>query len=180
MRTSACVHGGIIASVNVYIRPSFSIAAALVLAGAVCAPRGDIGVRFLSPAVHAQPAPPYADLVGTYCVTCHNDRLKTAGLSLQALGLTDVPAQAEVWEKVARKLRTGEMPPSTVRSRPDPRIAAALVTHVETTLDRAAVSQPNPGRAPIHRLNRAEYSNAVRDVLAVDVRPGEWLPVDDS
>jgi len=152
----------------------------LVLAGAVCAPRGDIGVRFLSPAVHAQPAPPYADLVGTYCVTCHNDRLKTAGLSLQSLGLTNVPAQAEVWEKVARKLRSGEMPPSTVRSRPDPRIAAALVTHVETTLDRAAVSQPNPGRAPIHRLNRAEYSNAVRDVLAVDVRPGEWLPVDDS
>ena len=85
-----------------------------------------------------------------------------------------------MWEKVARKLRSGEMPPSTVRSRPDPRIAAALVTHVETTLDRAAVSQPNPGRAPVHRLNRAEYSNAVRDLLAVDVRPGEWLPVDDS
>jgi mono/diheme cytochrome c family protein len=164
----------------VYIRPSFSIAAALVLAGAVCAPRGDIGLRFLSPQVHAQPAAPYADLVGTYCVTCHNDRLKTAGLSLQSLGLSNVPEQAEAWEKVARKLRTGEMPPSTVRSRPDPRIAAALVTHVETTLDRAAVSQPNPGRAPVHRLNRAEYSNAVRDVLAVDVRPGEWLPVDDS
>ena len=89
MRCPAHGHDGIIASVNVYIRPSFSIAAAFVLAGAVCAPRGDIGVRFVSPVAHAQAAPPYADLVTTYCVTCHNDRLKTAGLSLQSLGLTE-------------------------------------------------------------------------------------------
>ena len=81
---------------------------------------------------------------------------------------------------MARKLRSGEMPPSTVRSRPDARQAEAFAVYVETTLDRAAASRPNPGRAPVHRLNRAEYSNAVRDLLAVDVRPGEWLPVDDS
>ena len=55
-----------------------------------------------------------------------------------------------------------------------------MLTYLETTLDRAAVARPNPGRAPVHRLNRAEYSNAIRDLLAVDVRPGEWLPVDDS
>ena len=72
------------------------------------------------------------------------------------------------------------MPPSTARSRPDRADAAALVTYLETTLDGAAVAHPNPGRAPVHRLNRAEYSNAIRDLLAVDVRPGEWLPVDDS
>src|SRR5436309_10604935 len=126
------------------------------------------------------PAPEYASLVGTYCVTCHNDRLKTAGLSLQALDLSNVPEQARVWEKVARKLRSGEMPPATVRSRPDSRLAAALATYLETTLDRAAVVHPDPGRAPVHRLNRAEYSNAIRDLLAVDVHPGEWLPVDDS
>jgi hypothetical protein len=106
--------------------------------------------------------------------------LKTAGLSLQSIGLADVPAHADVWEKVMRKLRSGEMPPATVRARPDSEAAGALLTYLETTLDRAAVSHPNPGRAPVHRLNRAEYSNAIRDLLAVDVRPGEWLPVDDS
>jgi len=126
-------------------------------------------------------APPeYASLISTYCVTCHNDRLKTAGLTLQTLGLANVPEHAPVWENVARKLRSGEMPPATVRSRPDAQLANALATYLETTLDRAAVVRPNPGRAPVHRLNRAEYSNAIRDLLAVDVRPGEWLPVDDS
>src|SRR5439155_11046968 len=126
------------------------------------------------------PAPEYASLVGTYCVTCHNDRRNTAGLSLQALDLSNVPEQARVWEKVARRLRSGEMPHATVRSRPDSRMAGALATYLETTLDRAAAVRPNPGRAPVHRLNRAEYSNAIRDLLAVDVHPGEWLPVDDS
>ena len=126
------------------------------------------------------PAPEYAALVGTYCVNCHNDRLKTGGLSLQMLDLAKVPNHADVWERVVRKLRSGEMPPVTVRSRPDPRIAGALAAHVEATLDRAAALHPHPGRAPVHRLNRAEYSNAIRDLLAVDVRPGEWLPVDDS
>jgi hypothetical protein len=126
------------------------------------------------------PAAEYATLVSTYCVTCHNDRLKTAGLSLQNLDLANVPEHAPVWEKVARKLRSGEMPPATVRVRPDAHAAEALATYLETTLDRAAVLRPNPGRTPVHRLNRAEYSNAVRDLLSVDVRLGEWLPVDDS
>src|SRR5882672_6458899 len=125
-------------------------------------------------------APDYATLVSTYCVTCHNDRLKTAGLSLQNLELANVPEHAPVWEKVARKLRSGEMPPATVRLRPDSGSAGALATYLETTLDRAAVLRPNPGRTPVHRLNRAEYSNAVRDLLAVDVHLGESLPVDDS
>jgi mono/diheme cytochrome c family protein len=146
-------------------------------------------VGAMASSIHAQPpasaqpaasAPDYGRLVTTYCVTCHNDRLKTGGLSLQNADLGAIPAHPEVWEKVARKLRTGEMPPTTVRSRPDPQTAAAFVTHLETTLDRAAIAHPNPGRAPVHRLNRAEYSNAIRDLLAVDVRPGDWLPVDDS
>lgn len=137
-----------------------------------------VGVAAQEPA--SPPTPEYANLVATYCVSCHNDRAKTAGLSLQGLNLATIPEHAQVWEKVARKLRSGEMPPSTVRARPDARAAVALANHLETTLDRAAISHPNPGRAPVHRLNRAEYSNAVRDLLAVDVRPGEWLPVDDS
>ncbi len=165
------------------------VAAALLCAGAGCAPERYLRTAPLVGAAAQEPrtappasppAPDYAGLVGTYCVTCHNDRLKTGGLSLQSLELSSVPEHADVWEKVARKLRSGEMPPSTVRARPDPRVAGELAAYLEQTIDRAAVSHPNPGRAPMHRLNRAEYSNAVRDLLAVDVRPGEWLPVDDS
>jgi mono/diheme cytochrome c family protein len=126
-------------------------------------------------------APPeYTALIRTSCTSCHNDRLKIAGLSLQNLDLANIPEHAAVWEKVARKLRSGEMPPSTVRIRPDAKVVTGMVAYLETTLDAAAAAHPNPGRAPVHRLNRAEYSNAVRDLLAVDVRPGEWLPVDDS
>jgi mono/diheme cytochrome c family protein len=131
-----------------------------------------------APAVSA--AASHADLVEKSCVSCHNDKAKTGGLSLQGVSLTDVPTHSDIWEKVLRKVRSGEMPPPTVRNRPDPAAAAAFATFLETTLDQAAVTKPNPGRAPVHRLNRAEYSNAIRDLLAVDVRPGEWLPVDDS
>jgi len=145
-------------------------------AGGPASPKPGAGGGALTPAL----APETANLIGTYCVSCHNDRAKTGGLSLQTLSITNLPEHGEVWEKVARKLRSGEMPPSTVRSRPDAKQAEAFAVFVETTLDRAAAARPNPGRAPVHRLNRAEYSNAVRDLLAVDVRPGEWLPVDDS
>jgi len=147
------------------------VTAAFVLGGGAASP------------ARSQPraaAPEYGNLVSTHCVTCHSDRLKTGGLSLQGLDLATVPDHAEVWEKVMRKLRSGEMPPASVRSRPDARAAGELVAYLETTLDAAAAAHPNPGRAPVHRLNRAEYSNAIRDLLAVDVRPGEWLPVDDS
>ena len=126
------------------------------------------------------PDPAFATLTSTYCVSCHSDRLKTGGLSLQGLDLSDVPAHAQVWEKVMRKVRTGEMPPPTVRARPDAQTEAAFAKYLESVIDSAAAGDPNPGRTPVHRLNRAEYSNAVRDLLAVDVRPGEWLPVDDS
>src|SRR5262245_10602341 len=128
----------------------------------------------------APPSPEFSTLISTSCVTCHNDRLKTGGLSLQSIDLANVPAHADVWEKVMRRLRTGEMPPATVRVRPDARTVGALQVYLEDALDAAATAHPNPGRAPVHRLNRAEYSNAIRDLLAVDVRPGEWLPVDDS
>ena len=122
----------------------------------------------------------HAGLVEKSCVSCHNNKTKTGGLSLQDLSLTDVPAHGEIWEKVLRKVRSGEMPPPTVRTRPDPAASAAFASFLEKTLDAAATTKPNPGRAPVHRLNRAEYSNAIRDLLAVDVKPGAWLPVDDS
>ena len=122
----------------------------------------------------------HAALVNRACVSCHSDKLKTGGLSLQQVDVTGVSADADVWEKVVRKLRSGEMPPPTVRNRPQSEELTAFANFLESNLDRAAAASPNPGRAPVHRLNRAEYSNAIRDLLAVDVKPGEWLPVDDS
>jgi mono/diheme cytochrome c family protein len=115
-----------------------------------------------------------------YCLGCHNGRAKTGGLSLQGLALEDITAHGPVWEKVLGKVRSGDMPPVTSTVRPDAAAASAFATFLETTLDREAAAHPNPGRALAHRLNRAEYSNAVRDLLAVDVKPGAWLPVDDS
>ena len=121
----------------------------------------------------------HASLVNRSCVSCHSDKLKTGGLSLQQVDVTSVSADAAVWEKVLRKVRSGEMPPPTVRTRPQPE-ALRRSRFPRANLDRAAAASPNPGRAPVHRLNRAEYSNAIRDLLAVDVKPGAWLPVDDS
>ena len=115
-----------------------------------------------------------------YCVSCHNDHSKTGGLSLVSPALKDIPAHSKIWEKVLRKVRSGEMPPAKAKDRPDTAKATAFADSLQTTLDHDAADHPNPGRAPVHRLNRAEYSNAIRDLLAVDVKPGEWLPVDDS
>ncbi|HXI28774.1 MAG TPA: c-type cytochrome domain-containing protein, partial [Vicinamibacterales bacterium] len=103
------------------------VAAGVAAAGALSVRSGDLAAAApLAIQTAAQAAPVAADadstaLVGKYCVTCHNDRLKTAGLSLQNLDLADVPDHAAVWEKVTRKLRSGEMPPASVRSRPDPK-----------------------------------------------------------
>jgi mono/diheme cytochrome c family protein len=144
------------------------------------------GILLGAPALSGQGAGAPADvdaqraLLANTCVSCHNDRLRTAGLSLQGLDVADVGPQAAIWEKVLRKVAAGEMPPPTVPTRPAPETLSAFAEYLEWSLDRAAEANPNPGRAPVHRLNRAEYSNAIRDLLAVDVRPGEWLPVDDS
>ena len=151
------------------------------LAGIVCCATLVSGQR-----ESGAPAAPVADvathtgLVEKSCISCHNDKTKTAGLSLQGLSLSEVPDHGEVWEKVLRKVRSGEMPPPTVRTRPVPEASAAFAAFLERMLDAEAVARPNPGRAPVHRLNRAEYSNVIRDLLAVDVKPGAWLPVDDS
>jgi cytochrome c551/c552 len=118
-------------------------------------------------------------LLNQYCVTCHNAKLKTGGLELDKLDLHRVDANAETWEKVARKLRAGMMPPAGA-PRPDRHALDALAAAVEQALDRAAAANPNPGRAPLHRMNRGEYANAIRDLLAVDVDASTLLPADDS
>ena len=151
------------------------------LAGIACSATLVSGQRGTgAPVTPVADAASHAGLVEKSCISCHNDKTKTAGLSLQGLSLSDVPAHGEVWEKVLRKVRSGEMPPPTVRTRPAPEASAAFAAFLERTLDTEAVARPNPGRAPVHRLNRAEYSNVIRDLLAVDVKPGAWLPVDDS
>jgi cytochrome c553 len=120
-----------------------------------------------------------------YCISCHNDRLRTGGLALDRLDTDHAAANSEVWEKVVKKLRTGSMPPAS-RPRPDAATYDAIATWFERALDRAAVENPNPGIKPaLHRLNRREYQNAVRDLLALDHLPKEMdiavlLPPDDA
>ncbi len=114
-----------------------------------------------------------------YCIGCHSDRLKTGGLSLQSLDTERLGDHAAIWEQVVRKLRTGSMPPPPAR-RPDQAGYDHLIRALETGLDRDAARHPNPGRPLIHRLNRSEYRNAIRDLLALDVDVASLLPPDDS
>jgi mono/diheme cytochrome c family protein len=118
-------------------------------------------------------------LLDKYCIGCHNSTLKTAGLVLENADLANVGARADVWEKVARKLRAGSMPPIG-RPRPEAPAVSTFVGRLENALDRAAALSPNPGRPAIHRLNRTEYANAIRDVLALDIDGRSLLPADDS
>ena len=117
--------------------------------------------------------------VRRYCLACHNDRTQTAGLSLQGVDTARLAEHAPVLEKMLQKLRAGNMPPAG-RPRPDAPTAAGLVRWLETALDRAAAENPNPGAPAIHRLNRAEYRNAVRDLLGLDLDHARDLPADDS
>jgi mono/diheme cytochrome c family protein len=115
-----------------------------------------------------------------YCITCHNQKLRTAGLALDTLDVTKPGLQAEVWEKVIVKLRAGSMPPPGM-PRPDAATYRAAASAVEREIDRAWEASPNPGRiAAVHRLNRAEYNNAIRDLLALDVDVKPLLPGDET
>jgi hypothetical protein len=118
-------------------------------------------------------------LLNQYCVTCHNQRLKTAGLVLEGMDPTKIPADSEAWEKVVRKLRTGAMPPPGL-PRPDGGAVRTFVAAIESRLDSAAQAKPYAGRPLLHRLNRAEYANAIRDLLALDVDTATLLPPDDA
>ncbi len=126
------------------------------------------------------PASPARELVSRYCVTCHNEKLKTANLLLDKADADQVFNSAETWEKVIVQLRSRSMPPPGSR-RPDSATYDAVAAWLETELDRAAAAHPNPGRpADLHRLNRTEYSNAVRDLLAVEINGTAMLPPDEQ
>src|SRR5260221_8934838 len=119
-------------------------------------------------------------VLDTFCVTCHNQRLKTAGLTLDTLDVSHPDANADVWEKVIARLQQGSMPPPG-RPRPDAATYHALAASIENAIDRAWAAGPYPGRiGAVHRLNRAEYNNAIRDLFALDVDVKPQLPGDET
>jgi len=121
----------------------------------------------------------HREVIDRYCVTCHDGRRKAGELVLEALDLEQIGADADVWERVLRKLRVGMMPPPGL-PRPDDATLDRLISWLETSIDEAAAGAPNPGRPAVHRLNRLEYTNAIRDLLAIEVDGRSLLPADDA
>ncbi len=155
-----------------------SLAAALaILAVPVCLQTARAQQLATAPAVLPTSGPSERALLDQYCVPCHNQRLKTGGLMLDQLDLAAMHDHADVWEKVVRKLRAGMMPPAGMR-RPDAPVMESMVSFLEKELDRDAVSNLTP--PGMHRLNRTEYTNAIRDVLGLQVDATKFLPPDDS
>src|SRR5215813_6653750 len=138
--------------------------------------------RVLAKPQAGNPAPPVSTeraCVNQYCVGCHNQTAKTAGLMLDQMDVAHVSANAEVWEKVVRKLRAGMMPPAGAR-RPDKATISTFAGWLEGELDRYAAGKPNPGAPALHRLNRTEYANVIRDLLSLEIDATSLLPADDS
>ena len=126
------------------------------------------------------PAEAHRAFVNTYCLGCHNNRAKTAGLELDTINARELDENWEAWEKVVRKLRARQMPPAGMRRPDEPTYKAALAS-LEASLDRLAAATPNPGRTEtFRRLNRTEYHNAIRDLLALEVDVASLLPSDSS
>ncbi len=153
----------------------------LMLAG------GLVGVAEAQPPAKTPPLPQarldlaaVKQFVTRHCTSCHNSEDKRAGLDLDALSSKDVEAHPAVWEKVVRKLAARQMPP-VGKPRPDERTYETFVAALETELDRVAAARPNAGRTPtLRRLNRTEYQNAIRDLLALEIDAGALLPVDEA
>ena len=143
------------------------------------------GVQRRAPGTLEQPTSPSSSVspqrmfFDQYCVSCHNERQRTAGLMLDRMDVATVGADAEVWEKVVRKLRMKAMPPAGI-PRPDTETYEAVAAWLEGRLDEGAKARPNAGRPVLHRLNRTEYANAIRDLLALEIDVAALLPPDDS
>jgi cytochrome c5 len=158
-----------------------SICASLLLLGMATAAVPRAMQQTPQPSVNATAAPISAQraLLDQYCVTCHNQQIKTAGLMLDKADLNDIPGGAAMWEKVVMKLRAGMMPPLG-RPKPDHAAIESMVALLEKGLDQGSTARPEPGRASLHRLNRTEYGNAIRDLLDINVDVKELLPPDDE
>jgi hypothetical protein len=159
------------------VKSTLSSIAALVLLVAVSV----ISLRASQPASRPRVPDPvsFAPVVTRYCVGCHNQRVRNGNLALDSVRWDDVGASAPVWEKVIQKLRNAEMPPPG-RPRPDQATYEAFRESLEAALDSDAVRHPNPGNPAIHRLNRTEYANAIRDLLDFSVDGRSLLPLDDT
>ena len=146
---------------------------------------GWIGAAASSVEIWARQTAPTASsspqaVVNQYCVTCHNQRLRTAGLALDSLDATNPSANAEVWERVIGKLRAQSMPPPG-RPRPDAATYRSAATMLERDIDQAWAAHPKPGRiGAVHRLNRTEYTNVIRDLFALDLDVRPLLPGDET
>src|SRR5688572_9094663 len=156
---------------------------ALALSGYVALAAARVGSAPQQPAATTRAIPNLRATLDTYCVTCHNQRLKTAGLTLDAIDATSPHTNPETWEKVIARLRAGTMPPAG-RPRPDEATARATAAWIETDIDRAWLASPVTGRvSAVHRLNRTQYSNAVRDLFALDPKAFDvqaLLPGDET
>jgi hypothetical protein len=154
----------------------------LLVVGCACLHAQTHPVRASNPGVPSEPpnGPEAARaLTERYCIVCHDNQQKTGGVSLEGVDFARVGANAELFEKVARMVRSGQMPPSGM-DRPAAAVSAGFVKWLQDALDGNAALNPDPGKPAAHRLNRAEYSNAIRDLLALDIQAGATLPVDDS
>jgi len=167
----------------------------LAAQGGAAPARPEVAKPAPAPAAPAQPAPKPAvtpmratttaasniqehnAVVTKYCATCHNERRPAAGLSLAGFDVAKAAEHPEVAEKMIVKLTAGMMPPRGAQ-KPVPEAHAALINALETTLDTAAAKSPNPGRRTFQRMNRPEYERAIRELLALDVNAGDWLPLD--
>ncbi len=156
---AACVWAGALALVSTAVEP--------------------VDAQRPQPAAAASNPNPEAAFLTQYCIGCHNQRVKTAGLALDTLDVAQVGHDAETWEKVVKKIRTGMMPPSGAR-RPERTALNGFATELETRLDRAADPNAALSTPALHRLNRTEYANAIRDLLALDIDVNVLLPADGS
>ncbi len=164
--------------VKVLLSAALTVSTVVAATGNVRAARVTyVGRTLLGPALQSPSSTSPRALVDRYCVACHNERAKTAGLVLDKLDMNSISDDAEVWEKVARKLHGGMMPPQGM-PRPEQVGIDSFVSFLESSIDRAA--RPNPGPSPLHRLNRSEYASAVRDLLALDIDATSLLPADDE
>ena len=157
---------------------------AVGLAWAVSVPLGGAGQTTPAPSERTRvEEPELRRVLDQYCVGCHNSRATglavSTGMVLDTANVAEIPNHPELWERVVRRWRAGTMPPSG-SPRPDQATAGAVVETIAGTLDRAAAARPDPGRRMPQRLNRAEYANAIRDLLGLDIDPGALLPPDDA
>jgi mono/diheme cytochrome c family protein len=169
----------LLAAASNTLRADRAPAQAVQPADAPAAQKPAAAPRATVPAPGTASAVPQQALVQKYCASCHNDRTKIGGVSFDGLDPAQAAAHAELWERALLKLRGGMMPPQGM-PRPDAPTLEAFITSLENTIDSQTLKHPDPGHKPVHRLNRTEYGNAVRDLLALDVDVTSLLPADDE